>query len=61
MVIIKMDSPTVTEPPRRYISDKTVGGFVYILSMSQKTRLDRLGAKGFVNVLEGAYRKLVLL
>ena len=52
---------SVTESPRRYISDETVGGFIYVPSMSQKTRSDRLGAKGFISVSEGAYRKLVLL
>ena len=25
---------TITESPRRYISDKTVGGFIYVLSIS---------------------------
>ena len=25
---------TITESPRRYISDKIVGGFIYILSIS---------------------------
>ena len=52
---------SVTESPRRYISDETVGGFIYVPSMSQKIRSDRSGAKGFTSVSEGAYRKLVLL
>ena len=56
------------ESPRRYILDETVGGFIYVLSMSHlcpiyvlEDMVDRLGAKGLTSVLEGVYRKLVLL
>ena len=59
---------SVTESPRRYISDEIVGGFTYVLSMSHlcpiyvlEDTADRLGVKGFINVLEGVYRKLILL
>ena len=59
------------ESPRRYILDKTVKGFtypIYVLFISHLYPIyvlediaDRLGAKGFISVLEGVYRKLVLL
>ena len=49
------------ESLKKYISDKTVGGFIYVLSMSQKTWSDRSGAKGFINILKGVYKKLILL
>ena len=53
------------ESPRRYILDKTVGGFINIPPMSYiYSRGDivrQIGAKGFISVLKGLYRKLVLL
>jgi len=54
----------VTEPFRRYILDKTVGGFINVLSTShicpRGDIVKQIGAKGFTSVLEGLYRKLVL-
>ena len=56
------------ESPRRYILDKTVRGFIYVLFISYlypiyvlKDMVDKLKVKGFTSVLEGVYRKLVLL
>jgi len=49
------------ESPKRYISDKTVGGFIYVLSIFQKTQLNRLRVKGFTSVSKEIYRKLVPL
>ena len=56
------------ESPRRYILDKTVGGFTYILFISHLCPIyvlediaDRLKVKGFISILEEVYRKLVLL
>jgi len=53
------------ESPRRYISDKTVGGFINVLPMShiysRRDIVKQIGAKGFTSILKGLYRKLVLL
>ena len=32
----ELNTKLVTESPRRYISDETVGGFIYVPSMSQR-------------------------
>jgi len=47
------------------MSDKTVGGFINVLPTShiysRRDIVRQIGVKGFTSVLEGLYRKLVLL
>jgi len=49
---------------RRYILDKTVGGFINVPFMShlyfKENIVKYIRAKGFIIVLEGLYKKLVL-
>jgi len=45
--------------------DETVGGFINVLPTShicsRRDIVRQIGAKGFTSILEGLYRKLVLL